>query len=217
MLTLDYVQVNGADGSSLGSTYGATPASLTLGDPSVFDALNEALTGQSVGVRVLFAAPAQEGASIMALEVKDAKTVPTRAEGTPVEPPEGLPVVTLAEDGAPSIEPVEGEPPTELVVQPLITGTGPVVESGQNVTFQYSGWLWDGEQFDSSWEKGAPFTTPIGTGQVIQGWDQGLVGQPVGSQVLLVIPPELGYGDQEQGSIPANSTLVFVVDILAAS
>jgi FKBP-type peptidyl-prolyl cis-trans isomerase 2 len=217
MLTLDYVQVNGADGSSLGSTYGATPASLTLGDPSVFDALNEALTGQSVGVRVLFAAPAQEGASIMAIEVKDAKTVPTRAEGTPVEPPEGLPVVTLAEDGAPSIEPVEGEPPTELVVQPLITGTGPVVESGQNVTFQYSGWLWDGEQFDSSWEKGAPFTTPIGTGQVIQGWDQGLVGQPVGSQVLLVIPPELGYGDQEQGSIPANSTLVFVVDILAAS
>jgi len=217
MLTLDYVQVNGADGSSLGSTYGATPASLTLGDPSVFDALNEALSGQQVGVRVLFAAPAQEGSSIMAIEVKDAKTVPTRAEGTPVEPREGLPVVTLGDDGAPSIEPVDGEAPTELVVQPLITGTGPAVESGQNVTFQYSGWLWDGTPFDSSWEKGAPFTTPIGTGQVIQGWDQGLVGQPVGSQVLLVIPPELGYGDQEQGSIPANSTLVFVVDILAAS
>ncbi len=91
------------------------------------------------------------------------------------------------------------------------------MQSGQNVTFHYSGWLWDGTPFDSSWEKGAAFTTSLGTGQVIQGWDQGLVGQPVGSQVLLVIPPALGYGDAEQGSIPANSTLVFVVDILSAA
>jgi peptidylprolyl isomerase len=218
MLSMNYVQVSGADGSNLGTTYGSTPAQLTLGDPQIFATLNEALSGQAVGVRVLFASPGQDGATaIMALEVADAKSIPTRAEGTPVTPPAGLPAVTLAENGATSIEPVAGDPPTELVVQPLITGTGPAVQSGQSVTFQYSGWLWDGTPFDSSWDKGSPFTTTIGTGSVIAGWDQGIVGQPVGSQLLLVIPPALGYGEQEQGSIPANSTLVFVVDILAAS
>jgi peptidylprolyl isomerase len=217
-LSMNFLQVNGEDGATLTTTYGQTPAELTLGDPQVFAALNEALAGQAVGVRLLFASPGQDGgSSIMAIEVADARSIPTRAEGTAVEPAAGLPVVTLAENGAPSIEPVDGAAPTELVVQPLITGTGPVVESGQNVTFQYSGWLWDGTPFDSSWENGSPFTTTIGAGQVIQGWDQGLVGQPVGSQVLLVIPPALGYGDTEQGSIPAGSTLVFVVDILDAS
>ena len=217
MLSMNFVQVSGTDGSTVGSTYGTAPAQLTLGDPQVFGTLTEALTGQSVGARLLFAAPGPEGSTIMAIEVADAKTIPTRAEGTAVTPAPGLPTVTLAENGAPSIEPVDAEPPTELVVQPLIEGTGPEVTSGQSVTFQYSGWLWDGTPFDSSWEKGSPFTTTIGAGQVIQGWDQGLVGQKVGSQVLLVIPPALGYGDTDQGAIPAGSTLVFVVDILAAS
>ena len=82
---------------------------------------------------------------------------------------------------------------------------------------QYSGWLFDGTPFDSSWVNGAPFTTQIGTGSVIQGWDQGIIGQTVGSQVLLVIPPDLAYGDTERGTIPASSTLIFVVDILDAS
>ena len=218
-LSVNFLQVSGEDGSTLTSTYGKTPSELTLGDPQVFAALTEALADQSVGVRLLFASPgqAEAPASIMAIEVADARTIPTRAEGTRVEPPAGLPTVTLAGNGEPSIQPVEGEPPAELVVQPLITGTGPAVEAGQNVTFQYSGWLWDGTAFDSSWSRGAPFTTQLGAGQVIKGWDQGLVGQPVGSQVLLVIPPELGYGDAEQGTIPPNSTLVFVVDILDAS
>ncbi len=217
-LSMNFRQVSGEDGTTVATTYGQTPAELPLGDPQVFAALSEALTGQAIGVRLLFASPGQDGStSIMALEVADARTLPTRAEGTPVEPAAGLPTVTLADDGVPSITPVEGEPPAELVVQPLITGTGPAVESGQNVTFQYSGWLWDGTPFDSSWDKPSPFTTPIGAGQVIQGWDQGLVGQPVGSQVLLVIPPDLGYGGEDRGTIPANSTLIFVVDILDAS
>jgi FKBP-type peptidyl-prolyl cis-trans isomerase 2 len=217
MLSMNVKQVSGADGSTLGTTYGAAPTSLTLGDPQVFGALTEALTGQSVGARLLFAAPGADSSTLMAIDIVDARTIPTRAEGTAVTPPEGLPKVTLAENGAPSIEPVEGDAPTELVVQPLITGAGPVVQSGQNVTFHYSGWLWDGTPFDSSWEKGSAFTTSLGTGQVIKGWDQGLVGQTVGSQVLLVIPPELGYGDTAKDPIPANSTLVFVVDILDAA
>ena len=140
-----------------------------------------------------------------------------RAEGTPVEPAPGLPVVTLAETGEPSIDAAGVAEPTELVVQPLITGAGAPVESGQTVTFHYSGWLLDGTPFDSSWANGAPFTTRIGTGDVIAGWDQGLVGQTVGSQVLLVIPGDLAYGPAGRAPvIPPDATLIFVVDILSA-
>ncbi|MCL2464331.1 MAG: FKBP-type peptidyl-prolyl cis-trans isomerase, partial [Micrococcales bacterium] len=104
------------------------------------------------------------------------------------------------------------------VVQPRIQGTGPAVKSGQTIVVNYTGWLWDGTQFDSSWDRQATMAVQdIGQAQLIDGWNQGLVGQDVGSQVLLVIPPSLGYGSTAQGSIPANSTLVFVVDILAAA
>ena len=232
-LSVNYIAVSGDDASELGSTWeqGKTET-LILGDGQIIPALNDALTGQNVGVRILFAAPGGEAteetetspaspafpATLMAIEVVDARTVPTRAEGEPVDPAPGLPVVTLAENGQPSIEvPADAVAPTELVTQPLIVGSGPVVESGQTVTFQYSGWLFDGTPFDSSWENGAPFTTTIGTGSVIPGWDQAIVGQTVGSQLLLVIPPALAYGDQDQGTIPPGSTLIFVVDILDAA
>ena len=86
---------------------------------------------------------------------------------------------------------------------------------------KYTGWLTNGKQFDSSWDRDSTidadlFSDSSGQHQVIEGWQKGLVGQTVGSQVLLVIPPDQAYGDKEQGSIPANSTLVFVIDILAA-
>ena len=81
-----------------------------------------------------------------------------------------------------------------------------------------AGIIWPGgKQFDSSWDKGAPASFGIGVGQVIAGWDEGLVGRPVGSQVLLVIPPDKGYGAQGQGQIKGTDTLVFVVDILDAT
>ncbi|MEE6296650.1 FKBP-type peptidyl-prolyl cis-trans isomerase [Georgenia wangjunii] len=218
LVSLNFVTVSGADGTTVGTTYGASPQTLTLGDQGVVSALNDVLAGQKVGARVLFATPDSEAsAAIMAIDVVDAVTVPERAEGEAVAPPEGLPTVTLAENGEPTIEPVEGEAPAELVVQPLIEGDGPVVESGQNLTMHYSGWLWDGTPFDSSWTSGTPFNTQIDVGMVIEGWDTGLVGQKVGSQVMLVIPPELGYGEEGSGPIPGGSTLVFVVDILAAA
>jgi peptidylprolyl isomerase len=107
----------------------------------------------------------------------------------------------------------------ELVAQPLIKGTGPEVTAGQNLTVHYTGVIWDtGKQFDSSWDRGEPSDFQIGTGNVIQGWDTGLVGQTVGSQVLLVVPPEQGYGSQgsKDAGISGTDTLVFVVDILDA-
>ncbi|WP_152188114.1 FKBP-type peptidyl-prolyl cis-trans isomerase [Georgenia satyanarayanai] len=213
LLVVDFIQVNGENGEVLDSTYEGEPQPLVVSDEMTVPALNDVLIGQQVGARVLFASPTQASAAIMALEVVDARS---RAEGAAVDVPENVPAVTLAENGEPSIAAVDGEAPTELVVAPTIEGEGDVVEEGDYVFVQYSGWLWDGTSFDSSWTKGTPFSLEAGAGQVIEGWDTGLIGQSVGSQVVMVIPPELGYGDEDNGPIPGGSTLVFVVDILYA-
>ena len=226
-MTIQYAAFNGDDGTLLGSTWDeGTSSALTVGDETMISALNDALKDQRVGVRILFAVPGiaatetaeAQSPQVIVLEVVSAVDIPERASGEAVEPPDGLPVVTLAEDGAPSIEvPADAEEPTELVAQPLIKGAGPVVETGQIVTVHYSGWLWDGTMFDSSWETFEPFPTQIGVGQLIAGWDQGLVGQTVGSQVLLVVPSDLGYGAEGYNEIPGDATLIFVIDILAAA
>ena len=214
---LNIAAVSGADGSAQGGTYGAEPQAYVMEQGNVPDALFEVLVGAQVGARALYASPAADDTILMAVEIMSTEAIPTRAEGTAVtDLPAGLPTVTLAEDGAPSIETVEGDPPAELVVQPLIQGAGAAVEAGQTLTVQYSGWLWDGTPFDSSWERGSASSFQLSG--VIPGWQQGLAGQTVGSQVLLVIPPDLGYGEEGQGdSIPGGSTLIFVVDILSAS
>lgn len=138
----------------------------------------------------------------------------TKATGEKVEDvPADLPKVTRAKNGKPSIDMNGYKGSSELVVQPLIKGSGAKVKESGSVKVQYTGWLLDGTQFDSSWDKGQ--ATEFALSDVVKGWSQGLAGQTVGSQVLLVVPPDLGYGDKAQGSIPANSTLVFVVDILA--
>ncbi len=216
-LQINYVAVSGKDGTESGTNYGSVPETVKLGDTSLVPAMNEVLAGQKVGVRFLLAVPGSDGTTtVMAIEVVGAKVIPTRASGTAVTPPADLPKVTLAANGEPTLTKPTTTAPTSLVSQVLIKGTGAAVQSGQTITVNYSGWLWDGTEFDTSW-KGSPLSTQIGAGKVIKGWDEGLVGQTVGSQVLLVIPPSLGYGDTAQGSIPAGSTLVFVVDILDAS
>ena len=97
----------------------------------------------------------------------------------------------------------------------LIKGTGTKVAKGDTTIMDYLGSVYGSKEvFDESYSKD-PFTTPIGKGSVIKGWDQGLVGVPVGSRVLLVIPPDLAYRDEKKEGIPANSTLTFVVDVLA--
>ncbi|MDT0166821.1 FKBP-type peptidyl-prolyl cis-trans isomerase [Actinotalea sp. AC32] len=226
-VTFHYVAYDGDNGETLGSTWETDqPLRMKLGDQQYYiPALTEAMAGQKVGTRFLFATPGGEAteeaeafaAAVMAVEVIEAKDVPTRAEGTAVAPVEGLPTVTLGEDGAPSVEIPEGSTaPTDLTVQPLIEGTGPEVQQGQTISVQYHGVKYsDGEVFDSSWERGTPAEFAIGVGQVIQGWDQALVGQTVGSQLLLVIPPDLAYGGQPDHEL-AEETLVFVVDILDA-
>src|SRR5690606_39769726 len=182
------------------------------------------LVGKRVGTRVPCAAPGQDGTAVLtvaeATAVRDAPVaagpadVPDCAEGEAVTPADGLPVVTLDGAGMPSIEIPDGDTaPTELVVQPLIKGSGPEVTEDQTVIAHYAGWKLDGEKFDSSWDRGEPSTFPLSG--VVAGWTQGLSGQTVGSQVLLVIPPSLGYG-AAQGPELQNDARVFVADLLRA-
>ncbi|MER7502634.1 FKBP-type peptidyl-prolyl cis-trans isomerase [Nonomuraea pusilla] len=129
----------------------------------------------------------------------------------------GVEVTNPGGDKAPTLTTkTDLKPPKELVVKTVIEGTGEKVQPNQTLTVHYTGKVWGTDsEFDSSWGRGQPAEFPLG--QVIQGWQKGLAGVPVGSRVVLSIPPDLGYGDKAQDKIPANSTLVFVVDVLAAS
>jgi peptidylprolyl isomerase len=103
----------------------------------------------------------------------------------------------------------------KLTVTPLIKGKGPAAKAGQTITVNYVGVTYAaGEEFDASWKRSEPFTFQLGTGGVIPGWDQGLVGATVGSRVQLDIPADLAYGENPQGGAPAGP-LRFVVDVLA--
>lgn len=116
----------------------------------------------------------------------------------------------------PEIEVPDGDPPSELECVDVVVGDGPTAEQGDQVTVQYVGVNFDdGKQFDASWDSGQPFPFQLGAGNVIPGWDEGVVGMKVGGRRELIIPPDLAYG--AQGSPPAikpDSTLVFVVDLL---
>jgi FKBP-type peptidyl-prolyl cis-trans isomerase FkpA len=102
-----------------------------------------------------------------------------------------------------------------LRYQDVKVGAGEAARAGQRVRVHYTGWLPDGKKFDSSKDRDQPFEFPLGGGKVIQGWDLGVAGMKVGGVRKLVIPPMLGYGARAIGPIPANSTLVFDVELLA--
>ena len=104
---------------------------------------------------------------------------------------------------------------TGLKTEDLVVGTGSEAKAGSTVKVDYTGTLEDGTQFDSSKQEGRePFEFTVGSGQVIQGWDLGITGMKIGGKRKLTIPPSLGYGDQANGQIPANSTLIFEVELL---
>ncbi len=224
------VALNAEDGEVLGDTY-------SQGDPQVLpvdstlkeqDAeLYEVLIGTKVGAQVAYTRPSPEPAEgqpampeqVIVLKVISAEQPPPEPEVLSPEDvqkldDEGqLPTFTFADDGAPEVSIPENDPSGDLVVKVLKEGDGEEVTESDTITADYSGWRWDdGEQFDSSFERGEPAEFPL-TG-VIEGWTKGLSGQKVGSQVLLVIPGAWGYGDPAPEGRPSG-TLVFFVEITA--
>ncbi|HDS1737672.1 FKBP-type peptidyl-prolyl cis-trans isomerase [Pseudomonas sp. BP8] len=103
---------------------------------------------------------------------------------------------------------------SELQVIDLQEGDGKAVVKGALITTQYTGWLADGSEFDSSWSRGKPFQCVIGSGRVIKGWDQGLMGMRVGGKRRLQVPAELAYGERSVGAIPPHSDLTFEIELL---
>ncbi|NLG21531.1 MAG: hypothetical protein GX555_08920 [Actinomycetales bacterium] len=241
---LRYLAVNGSTGEEILSTFPTDETvTMSLSNANLLPGFLNSLEGTKPGQSFIIAMSPEDGFGaagnanlgigpndtvIFYVEVVGATTPLTQAEGEEVEPVEGLPTVEANGTSPATITIPEGEePPTDLVVQPLIKGEGEEIQSGQQVRMQYTGVKWsDGSQFDSSLQEGrTPFETVIGIGQVIAGWDEGLIGQTVGSRVLLVIPPEMAYGELQEEDDSATAqpqhelageTLVFVVDILAA-
>jgi len=115
----------------------------------------------------------------------------------------------------PDVPQPTGTPPEELGTDDVVVGEGAAAKPGDHVTVHYVGVSFsNGTQFDSSWDRGAPFDFPLGAGRVIKGWDFGVTGMREGGRRTLVIPPELGYGARGMGPIAPNETLVFVVDLV---
>ncbi|MDT0115612.1 FKBP-type peptidyl-prolyl cis-trans isomerase [Microbacterium sp. PRF11] len=215
LVKANYTVVDASTGEVLLDSLTSDPAGMDMivNAQQIFGA---AVSCVPVGSRTVSTFPAGtlgEGSPAYVLVADALAELPTRADGEEVAPVAGLPTVTFADDGAPTITVGSDPAPTETRVENLRRGDGDVVNPGDTVIVQYTGALYsDGTVFDSSWTKGAP--TSFATTAVVPGFKKALEGQTVGSQVLAVVPPADGYGDQANDAIPANSTLVFVVDIL---
>jgi len=210
-LLVDIYGVSLDDGSVIMNTFDGLPRKLVLAREVVGDELYRMLINANVGSRVLVVANSGDGDSqstapdvAMVVDV-----LSHRAVGTKMPQSADLPRVTVNEDtGEPSITIPDRKEPTTVQQQLLIQGDGPQVQAGSYILVNYKAVYWkDGEEFASSWPIDmAPFATQLSPDQVIPAWNQALLDQTVGSQVLIVAPPTAGYPDE--------GTLVFVVDIL---
>ncbi|MFJ4787913.1 FKBP-type peptidyl-prolyl cis-trans isomerase [Streptomyces sp. NPDC088794] len=206
---------------------------IQLAQGGIIDGWRYALTGKKTGSRVEFSVPptwgyGTEGNSqagikgtdtlVFVVDIQDTFNGKSSAKGTDVAQSDAkLPKVGTNTDGkAPSIGIPKGDAPTKLVAEYVIEGDGDEVAADSTVLVQYKGVLWDtGKEFDSTYSRSA--LTSFSLQQVVKGWAQGLTGKKVGSRVLIVIPPSLGYGDSPPAGsgIKKDSVLVFSVDILA--
>lgn len=116
----------------------------------------------------------------------------------------------------PEIKLPDGPPPCNLVIGDIVEGTGAAAKTGDRLTMKYVGVLYaTGKQFDASWDRGQDFPFTLGAGEVIPGWDKGMVGMKVGGRRELILPPDMAYGNQGAGAdIPPGATLIFVVDLV---
>jgi peptidylprolyl isomerase len=159
------------------------------------------------------APPAATGTTTTTATTATADTT-AAAPATTDRPTQAAYDISKDRSSKPAIPKPNGDPPIELVVQDVVKGKGTAAKAGDNVTVDYVGVSYStGKQFDASWDSGKPFSFALGTGQVIGGWDKGVVGMKKGGRRLLVIPPDLAYGVDGRPGIAPNETLVFVIDL----
>lgn len=240
VVTVDFQLYNATSGEQVSGTEFAEGSTTTFSVDSeaYLTGIVKTLECSAVGSRVVGVIPPADswgdtGATdlgvaatdtiVLVMDIVDVTTPVTtdetlpKADGEDQELPEGFPAigVTLAEDGTPTLTLPGGDAPTELQLAVLKKGDGPEVATGADVQVHYVGMKWsDGTVFDESWSSGTPVS--FNTAAVIPGFTQALEGQTVGSQVLVVIPPALGYGEAsaDNTNALAGETLVFIVDIL---
>lgn len=225
--------VNGSSGEKTVGTYEqGAPMTGVMAAGEMFPAVLDGVVGETVGSRVAVASPPAEAFGEAGAEqygvkadenvifIVDVMSVPLEGpEGEAVEVPADAP--TIVEDDAGDVtrftfENAPAKPSKKLQVIPVIEGDGEAVEAGDSVTFDYLGQIYGTKTiFDESYSS-APRTFTVGAGSLIKAWDEGLVGVKAGSRVMIIAPPEFGYGanGNPQAKIKGTDTLVFVVDVL---
>lgn len=217
------------------------PDTLPIGTGQLtMSGLDAALVGVPTGSRVLIVVPPDKGfgevasggatlpkgvdksdTAVLVFDVLAGYAGNAGPSGTKVDAGNAdLPTVSAGDlNSKPTIDIPKMPAPTKLSITTLIRGDGPAVTKGQELIVQYVGQIWaSGKEFDSSWKRGQPAAFPVGEGQLITAWDNGLIGVPVGSRVMIVAPPGDAYGaaGQPSAGISGTDTLVFVVDVLGA-
>ncbi len=230
-----FYAADGTNGTVVASNYAdPEPTQLSLGTPGPF---NEYIVGSHIGDRVAVALPVKdlvgEGQSpppglkkkddlVLVFDVIDQVAPPLEGpEGDAVDPPADAPAVVEKDGTVTGLDFADAaaKPPKELQVIPLIEGDGAEVAEGDQLTVDYLGTVYgEKKPFDDSYSRGEPTQFSLAKGSLIDGWVEGLQGVKVGSRVLLVIPPDQGYGKKgSPPSIPGGATLVFVIDVLGAN
>jgi peptidylprolyl isomerase len=225
---------NGTSSTLKADTFTSSP---TVIGGTMLPGLESALIGKKVGSRVLAVIPPADGYGtsgnsqlgitgsttlVFVIDVLKAYSDNAGATGAQVSSGGGvLPTVSAKPGSAPTMTFPSSSPPSGLVTKTLVKGDGPKIVKGEYVIAQYVGYIWRTKKlFGSSWSSGSPFGFIVGASpaQVIPGWDKGLVGQTVGSRVMLSVPPAQGYGSAgaSQAGITGTDTLVFAVDIIDA-
>lgn len=232
LVDLDFIGINAGTGKEFQASGfdGVNFASQFIGaggDPNFCDAIGGVPQGSTVAIYY----PAKvvhnnEGIASINVGKNDGivfvfkliKYYLPKANGAAGGVKDGFPQVAVAPNGTPGLVLNDWSKPafTEFAKETTIVGSGEAVQLNDKVTVHYSGWIWSDtkSKFDSSWDKQVPVQFQLSHNQLIEGFIKALRGETVGSQVVAVIPPIDGYGSTDQGSIPANSTLIFVVDIL---
>jgi peptidylprolyl isomerase len=228
-VTVQYVGYDYETGEKFASSWDeGKPFTFTLGKGEVIEGWEEGLDGIEGGDRRELVIPPELTKGPFPTGIPQGKAVVFVVEPVPTKPAAAKPKETEKKSKPiptpkslgktkPKVEVPKGPPPKKLVVKDLEEGKGPAAKLGDEVSVEYVGVVYKtGKQFDASWDRGEePFTFELGSGGVIAGWEQGIEGMKVGGRRELIIPPELAYGSEGGGSIPPNSTLIFVVDLLA--